>query len=169
MLPHLETYCIYQKKHAFPRSYFTFSEICPAVALSSPLHRQKALWWWQLEFVGLGEGGRVEIAKLWEPRQCAEDEGREGGKGGGRVQGCRHNGVGMQWIMRLHWHRAESKQTNQSNGCIVCVNKWVFAVWPDWDWTCLLGCFVVVTVVGMHACVSVCKCMHAHAGGTLYS
>lgn len=29
------------------------------------------------------EGGRVEIAKLWEPRQCAEDEGREGGEEGG--------------------------------------------------------------------------------------
>lgn len=34
----------------------------------------------------MGEGGRVEIAKLWEPRQYAEDEGREGGKEGGRVQ-----------------------------------------------------------------------------------
>lgn len=60
----------------------------------------KALSWWQLEFVGWGQGGRdrgrpgglVEIAKLWEPRQCAEDEG-EGkvGKGGG--EGLRAGGT----------------------------------------------------------------------------
>lgn len=30
----------------------------------------------------MGEGGRVEIAKLWEPQQGAEDEGSKGGGGG---------------------------------------------------------------------------------------
>lgn len=82
----------------------------------------KVLSWWQLEFVGWGreggmEGGRVEIVKLWEPRQCAEDEGRERWeRGRGGVESWRHNGVGMRWLMRLHWHQVESEQSNQSNG-----------------------------------------------------
>lgn len=43
------------------------------------------------------EGGRVEIVKLWEPRQCAEDEGRERWeRGRGGVESWRHNGVGMR-------------------------------------------------------------------------
>lgn len=38
----------------------------------------------------MGEGGQVEIAKLWEPQRCAEDEGREGRRGecGRRARWC---------------------------------------------------------------------------------
>ena len=41
----------------------------------------------------MGEGRQVEIAKLWEPRQYAEDEGREGGgKKGGSSESERARG-----------------------------------------------------------------------------
>lgn len=81
-------YTVFNQKYMHTRCYFTFYVTCPAAVRSPPLHPASA----EISFMvaagicWMGEGGRFEIAKLWEPWQCAEDEGSEGGKGGERAE-----------------------------------------------------------------------------------
>lgn len=56
----------------------------------------------------MGEGGRVEIAKLWEPQQYAEDEGRVGGKrGAGRELEAKRHRNAMNYEVSLALNSAK--------------------------------------------------------------